>query len=116
MLLVREFESMLASIKASGAYRGFAYAYRGSAHHSVGQEAVAVGAALALEPDDHIYGTHRSHGEFLSVGLAAIAKLPAAQSAAVLAEIFMRADGFNGRIGGSMHAVFPRSAPIQTMP
>ena len=37
-----------------------------------------MGAALALEPADHIFGSHRSHGEFIAKGLSAIAQLPEA--------------------------------------
>ncbi|MCB0185779.1 MAG: dehydrogenase, partial [Caldilineaceae bacterium] len=35
----------------------------------------AVGQCVALEPYDLIFGSHRSHGEILAKGLAAIAKL-----------------------------------------
>ena len=42
---------------------------------SVGQEAVAVGSAMALSPTDQIFGSHRSHGEILAKGLAAIAEM-----------------------------------------
>ena len=72
MLIVREFESMLNSVRSTGEYNGVSCRYAGPAHLSVGQEASAVGMALALEPDDHIFGNHRSHGEFLAKGLAAI--------------------------------------------
>jgi 2-oxoisovalerate dehydrogenase E1 component len=140
MMLIREFEGMLAAFKATGTYRGVAYTYRGPAHLSVGQEAAAVGQALALEPGDHIFGSHRSHGEFIAKGLSAIDRLaPDALDAVLegwqggsllrtversvegtgtenraetfllfglLAEIFMRANGFNGGMGGSMHAFF----------
>jgi 2-oxoisovalerate dehydrogenase E1 component len=140
MMIIREFEQMLGTFKATGAYRGISYSYKGPAHLSIGQEGAAVGAALALEPDDHIFGSHRSHGEFLAKGLSSIAKLDAAALDAImanyqggalrdtvaqhlggtgkdlaenfllfglLAEIFMRANGFNGGMGGSMHAFFP---------
>eukprot|EP01037_Dinobryon_pediforme_P022765 gene22765-24017_t len=141
MMLIREFETMLGSFKAKGSYADIAYTYKGPAHLSVGQEAAAVGQALALAPDDHIFGSHRSHGEFIAKGLAAIGRLdPAAVTTileaeqggalmravdralpatsdrdraesflllGLLAEIFMRANGFNGGMGGSMHAFFP---------
>ena len=79
MLVIREFEGMLAAFKAQGAYRGIAYTYKGPAHLSIGQEAAAVGSAMALDPADHIFGSHRSHGEFLAKGLAAVARLPERQ-------------------------------------
>lgn len=140
MMIVREFESMLGALKAKGSYQGIAYAYRGPAHLSIGQEGACVGEALSLEPDDHIFGSHRSHGEFIAKGLSAIAKLPPDQTQEIvaaeqkgallrtvekhlpataatslaenfllfglLAEIFMKANGFNGGMGGSMHSFF----------
>ena len=63
MMMVREFETMLGSFKGKGTYENIAYSYKGPAHLSIGQEAAAVGAALALKPDDHIFGSHRSHGQ-----------------------------------------------------
>ena len=140
MLLVREFETMLNNIRSTGEHAGVACQYRGPAHLSVGQEAAAVGAALALTPDDHIFGNHRSHGEFLAKGLSAIESLSDNQLGDImvshangtvlrsveqhlrdapghlaenfllfgfLSEILMRACGFNGGMGGSMHAFFP---------
>lgn len=140
MMIVREFETMLGSFKARGSYQDIASVYKGPAHLSLGQEGAAVGAALALSPEDHIFGSHRSHGEFIAKGLSAIARLSPAQQASImqthrggallrlaerhipvspatslaenflllglLAEIFMKADGFNGGMGGSMHAFF----------
>lgn len=75
MLLIREFESMLQAIKTEGSYNGIAYDHKGPAHLSIGQEASAVGQALHLDAEDHIYGSHRSHGEILAKGLSAIRKL-----------------------------------------
>ena len=48
MMIIREFEQMLGTFKATGAYRGISYSYKGPAHLSIGQEGAAVGAALAL--------------------------------------------------------------------
>ncbi|MHA1547617.1 MAG: alpha-ketoacid dehydrogenase subunit alpha/beta, partial [Alphaproteobacteria bacterium] len=141
MMVIREFETMLGSLKSTATYRDVRFVYRGPAHLSIGQEAAAVGAALALEPDDHVFGSHRSHGEFIAKGLSAIARLDPARRTAImedhdagallrtierhlpaddparlaenfllfglLAEIFMRTNGFNRGMGGSMHAFFP---------
>lgn len=140
MLVIREFEGMLAAFKATGNYRGITYTYKGPAHLSIGQEAAAVGSAMALDPADHIFGSHRSHGEFLAKGLAAVTRLDSGVLGRILAEhdggrlrdtvarafgregrglaedfllfgflaeIFMRENGFNGGMGGSMHAFFP---------
>ncbi len=140
MTVIRAFENGIASLKSKGSYGDLTYAYRGPAHLSIGQEAAAVGAAMALTPEDHIFGSHRSHGEFLAKGLSAIQKLgdnalnsvmeahgdgallravetrlPAENPRGMaenfllmglLSEIFMRETGFNGGMGGSMHAFF----------
>jgi 2-oxoisovalerate dehydrogenase E1 component len=66
---------MLNEVKLRGAWKGIAYTHRGPAHLSIGQEAAAVGQAFLLDVDDHIYGSHRSHGEILAKGLSAIEKL-----------------------------------------
>ena len=75
MMLIRTFENMLDSVKKQGHYRDIKYDHRGPAHLSMGQEAAAVGQAFLLGIDDHIYGSHRSHGEILAKGLSAIQKL-----------------------------------------
>lgn len=146
MMVIREFETMLASFKGTGAYQGIDYLYKGPAHLSIGQEGAAVGAAMALKADDYILGSHRSHGEFIAKGLGAIGELDDAALSGILdtyengklrdtvakhvggtdkalgenvllfgllAEIFMRENGFNGGMGGSMHAFFP---PFGTYP
>lgn len=75
MTIIRTFETMLNEIKLRGSYMGTAYDHKGPAHLSLGQEAAAVGMTFHLSTDDHIYGSHRSHGEILAKGLSAIAKL-----------------------------------------
>ena len=75
MRLIREFESALDSIKKQGSFRGLSYTHAGPAHLSIGQEAAAVGQCLHLDPEDFILGSHRSHGEILAKGLAAIRTL-----------------------------------------
>lgn len=75
MVLIREFEFMLNEIKTAGAYRGIDYNHPGPAHLSMGQEASAVGQAFHLDVNDHIFGSHRSHGEILAKGMSAIRKL-----------------------------------------
>jgi 2-oxoisovalerate dehydrogenase E1 component len=72
MCAIREFESILNDIKTKGAYKGVTYNHAGPAHLSIGQEAAAVGMAFSLTPDDHIFGSHRSHGEILAKGFSAI--------------------------------------------
>ncbi len=75
MAIIRAFESMLHEVKTKTAYQGIEYNHRGPAHLSIGQEASAVGQAFLLGVDDHIFGSHRSHGEILAKGLSAIEKL-----------------------------------------
>ncbi len=140
MMILREFETLLSALRSKGEYANVKCAYRGPAHLSAGQEAVAVGMAMALDNQDHIFGSHRSHGEFLAKGLAAIGQLSDNALGTImmqhadgtvlktleqhghadgdalaedfllfgfLTEILMRACGFNGGMGGSMHAFFP---------
>lgn len=75
MAVIRAFETMLNQVKLNGKYRDIEYNHRGPAHLSIGQEATAVGQCYLLGIDDHIFGSHRSHGEILAKGLSAIAKL-----------------------------------------
>ena len=72
MFVIREFETMLNLVKTTGGYNGVAYNNPGPAHLSAGQEAAAVGMAYALDTDDFIFGSHRSHGEILAKGLRSI--------------------------------------------
>ena len=75
MIAIREFESMLNSIKTTGAWNGVEYNHKGPAHLSIGQEAAVVGQAAVLDPDDFIFGSHRSHGEILAKCFSASRKL-----------------------------------------
>jgi 2-oxoisovalerate dehydrogenase E1 component len=74
MAAIREFEVILNEIKTKRTYKGITYEHMGPAHLSIGQEASAVGMAFLLTPDDHIFGSHRSHGEILAKGFSAIRK------------------------------------------
>lgn len=75
MMIIRAFEEMLDSVKKQGHFKDIPYNHRGPAHLSIGQEAAAVGQAYLLDADDHIFGSHRSHGEILAKSLSAIDKL-----------------------------------------
>lgn len=88
MMLIRTFENMLDSVKKQGHYRDIKYDHRGPAHLSMGQEAAAVGQAFLLGIDDHIYGSHRSHGEILAKGLSAIQKLDDPSLMKIMREYF----------------------------
>jgi 2-oxoisovalerate dehydrogenase E1 component len=93
MLLIREFENMLDAIKKEGVYQGITYNHKGPAHLSAGQESAAVGQAMNLDPEDFIFGSHRSHGEILAKCLSAIMKMDDAQILHIL-ENFMGGDTF----------------------
>ena len=67
---------------------------RGPLHLSTGQEAVAAGVCLNLEPQDLLTSTHRGHGHTLAKG---------ASLDRMMCELFGRATGSNGGKGGSMH-------------
>lgn len=84
MAIIREFETMLYSIKTTNEYNGIRYNNPGPAHLSTGQEASAVGQAYLLDTDDFIFGSHRSHGEILAKGLSAIEKLSEADLLSIM--------------------------------
>jgi TPP-dependent pyruvate/acetoin dehydrogenase alpha subunit len=67
---------------------------RGSTHLCSGQEAVAVGACLALRDNDSMLCTYRGHGAVLAMG---------APLDRTFAEILGKADGLCAGKGGSMH-------------
>lgn len=71
-------------------------AIRGTTHVSQGQEAVATGGCLALEPEDYILTTHRGHGHCLAKGIT---------SKALLSEILGKDTGCCHGRAGSLHAL-----------
>jgi pyruvate dehydrogenase E1 component alpha subunit len=87
MLRIRRFEERAAELYSLGKIRGFLHLY-------VGEEAVAVGVLRALGPDDAIVATYREHGQALARGVPA---------AALMAEMFGKANGSSSGRGGSMH-------------
>ena len=87
MLLIRTFEETADGLALRGKVPG-------GMHPAIGQEAVAVGIARALQPADIVAGTHRSHHH-------ALAKHAAPDL--VMAELFGKATGLNGGRSGSMH-------------
>ncbi|MBN1776932.1 MAG: dehydrogenase [Clostridiales bacterium] len=75
MQAIREFETMIFSVRTTKQYNGVDYVYTGPAHLYTGQEAAAVGMAYTLDLSDAIFGSHRSHGEVLARGYSAIRQL-----------------------------------------
>ena len=70
----------------------------GTAHTCIGQEAVAVGTAAAIEARDAMTTTHRGHGHFLARG---------ADPKRVMAELFGRETGYSRGRGGSQMMMDP---------
>ena len=107
---IREFETILNEIKTKGAYKGITYNHAGPAHLSIGQEAAAVGMAFSLAPDDHIFGSHRSHGEILAKGFSAIRQLSDDATAGHHADVPRRRPAASGRKGLQRHRAGPGAA------
>ncbi len=87
MLSVREFELRAINERRAGLIPGFI-------HSCVGQEATAVGACAALEPQDVITSTHRGHGHLVAKG---------GEPKYMMAELAARTTGYCGGKGGSLH-------------
>lgn len=111
LFLIRAFEEKALELKAKNLVNG-------PVHTSIGQEAVAVGAAWALRPTDRVAGTHRAHHQYLAKATSALAPdgsdplegIPGAIAESVrvlLAEVMGLRDGCCGGRGGSMHLCEP---------
>lgn len=87
MLKIRGFEQAVTRLVTEGEVPG-------AVHTSIGQEAAIVGACLALNRDDYISGTHRSHGHPIGKG---------ADLKPLMAEILGKVTGVCQGRGGSMH-------------
>ena len=87
MLRIRRFEEKAAEVYSLGKIRGFLHLY-------IGEEACAVGAMQALEPDDAVVATYRDHGQAIARGLP---------TRELMAEMYGKASGCSRGRGGSMH-------------
>lgn len=87
MVLGRRFEEKCAEVYRMGKIGGFCHLY-------IGQEAIAVGSMLALEPSDMVITSYRDHVQAMVKGI---------QPEAVMAELYGKATGCVGGKGGSMH-------------
>ena len=87
MQRIRRCEEESARAYAQGKIGGFLHLY-------IGQEAVAVGACAALQPDDYVMGTYRDHGLAVAKGMSV---------KTVMAELFGKVTGCSRGLGGSMH-------------
>lgn len=91
MLLIRYFEETIEKLFLEGRVMG-------TAHTCIGQEAISVGVAAALQPQDAMTTTHRGHGHFLARG---------AEPARVMAELFGKSIGYSKGRGGSQMMMDP---------
>jgi TPP-dependent pyruvate/acetoin dehydrogenase alpha subunit len=89
MLLIRAFETAMHRLFLEGEVHGTTHLY-------AGQEAVAVGACLALRDDDYVTGTYRGHGHALAKGTS---------PEALIAEMLGRSSGVCGGRAGSMNVI-----------
>lgn len=98
MLLLRRFEEKIEELfLVKGALIGPSHLY-------LGQEAIAVGAMAALQPDDLTVTTYRGHGHALAKDVPA--KL-------CMAELFGKSTGTCKGLGGSMHvAIYPKTGSL----
>jgi pyruvate dehydrogenase E1 component alpha subunit len=87
MWTIRRFEEAVDDLFARGRMHG-------TMHLSIGQEAVPVGACLALRDGDYITSTHRGHGHCIARG---------ARLDAMMAELLAKETGYCRGRGGSMH-------------
>jgi len=87
MMRIRYFEKRVLELAANGEILGAAHSY-------IGEEAVAVGACLALRDDDYITGNHRSHGHPIAKG---------GDVNRAMAELLGKRTGYCKGKGGSMH-------------
>jgi pyruvate dehydrogenase E1 component alpha subunit len=87
MVTIRAFEEKAEQLYALGKIHG-------TMHLSIGMEASAVGAVMALRPDDFILSTHRGHGHCIAKG---------ADLNRMMAEFMGKEAGYCRGRGGSMH-------------
>lgn len=87
MWTIRRFEEAVDDLFARGLMHG-------TMHLSIGQEASATGACMALQPEDAITSTHRGHGHCIAHG---------ADLERMMAELLAKDTGYCRGRGGSMH-------------
>lgn len=87
MQRIRRFEQEVVKLMTRGRLTG-------GIHVSLGQEASAVGACMAVNRDDYMTGNHRSHGHPIAKG---------ADIKPLMAELFGKRAGVCKGKGGSMH-------------
>ncbi|NTV35982.1 MAG: dehydrogenase, partial [Anaerolineaceae bacterium] len=98
ILEIRALENNIANLLSKAELKGASHLY-------AGQEAVAVGAIAAIEPDDLITSTHRGHGHAHAHGdrAAATPEDKQAHYNRMMAEVLGKSGGYCKGKGGSMH-------------
>jgi pyruvate dehydrogenase E1 component alpha subunit len=87
MVLGRHFEEKCAEVYRIGKIGGFCHLY-------IGQEAIAAGSMMALNPDDMVITSYRDHVQAMVKGIS---------PEAVMAELYGKEGGCVKGKGGSMH-------------
>ena len=87
MVLGRHFEEKCAEVYRMGKIGGFCHLY-------IGQEAIAVGSMMALEPSDMVITSYRDHVQAMVKGMT---------PESVMAELYGKIGGCVKGKGGSMH-------------
>lgn len=87
MQRIRRMEEKCAELYGQSKIRGFLHLY-------IGEEACAVGALHALQPDDNLVATYREHGHALVRGVP---------MRSIMAEMYGKVEGCAHGRGGSMH-------------
>jgi len=87
MIRIRTFEDKAAEMYQATKIRGFLHLYDG-------EEAIAVGVAQALQPQDAVVATYREHGQAIARGVP---------MGACMAELYGKQEGCARGRGGSMH-------------
>ncbi len=101
MILIRKAEEKISDNVENGTIKC-------PCHLAIGQEAIAVAAALSMKDGDKAFGAHRSHAHFLALN---------DDTFSLFAEVLGRVDGCSKGMGGSMHIIdksngFYGSVPI----
>ncbi len=100
MIVIRRAEEIIADLIQSQEVRC-------PCHLGIGQEAIAVGVLTHFGETDRVFGTHRAHAHFLSMG-GTVYEL--------FAEVMGKATGCSGGLGGSQHLYAAKTGFLGSLP